>query len=170
VHRSGGEFGGSTAHGRSGDNECGRSGCDGRMGKAVGLGKGGRTMSTNAITQKIARLGAKGRPRLLDLFAGCGGLSLGFRQSRAVSIGRRVRKPGTAVRRHSMPHSAVCSRRHIPCPRAPHRFPRRYSDRRGSTRPAHSPSARPAAGTRQHSGDIYFAVLVRSGKAQLLTT
>ncbi len=28
--------------------------------------------------QKIARIGAGGRPRVLDLFAGCGGLSLGF--------------------------------------------------------------------------------------------
>jgi len=31
-----------------------------------------------AIGQKIARLRAGGRPRVLDLFAGCGGLSLGF--------------------------------------------------------------------------------------------
>jgi DNA (cytosine-5)-methyltransferase 1 len=31
-----------------------------------------------AIRQKIARLGIGGRPRVLDLFAGCGGLSLGF--------------------------------------------------------------------------------------------
>ena len=31
-----------------------------------------------AVQQKMARLAAKGRPRVLDLFAGCGGLSLGF--------------------------------------------------------------------------------------------
>jgi DNA (cytosine-5)-methyltransferase 1 len=31
-----------------------------------------------AVCQKIARLRAGGRPRVLDLFAGCGGLSLGF--------------------------------------------------------------------------------------------
>lgn len=31
------------------------------------------------IGQKIARLEAGGRPRILDLFAGCGGLSLGFK-------------------------------------------------------------------------------------------
>ena len=31
-----------------------------------------------AIRQKIARLAAGGAPRVLDLFSGCGGLSLGF--------------------------------------------------------------------------------------------
>jgi len=37
-------------------------------------------VSTNlrTIRQKIARLEAGGKPRVLDLFAGCGGLSLGF--------------------------------------------------------------------------------------------
>lgn len=37
-------------------------------------------MSTKnqAIRQKIARLKAGGKPRVLDLFAGCGGISLGF--------------------------------------------------------------------------------------------
>jgi DNA (cytosine-5)-methyltransferase 1 len=35
-------------------------------------------MNRRAIAQKIARLAAGGRPRVLDLFAGCGGLSLGF--------------------------------------------------------------------------------------------
>jgi DNA (cytosine-5)-methyltransferase 1 len=34
--------------------------------------------STRLIRQKLARLAARGRPRVLDLFAGCGGLSLGF--------------------------------------------------------------------------------------------
>ena len=33
------------------------------------------------LHQKIARLAAGGRPRVLDLFAGCGGLSLGFQAS-----------------------------------------------------------------------------------------
>jgi DNA (cytosine-5)-methyltransferase 1 len=33
---------------------------------------------TQAIRQRVARLAAGGRPRVLDLFAGCGGLSLGF--------------------------------------------------------------------------------------------
>ena len=34
---------------------------------------------TRAIEQKLARLSAGGQPRVIDLFAGCGGLSLGFR-------------------------------------------------------------------------------------------
>lgn len=33
---------------------------------------------SHLIRQKILRLAAGGRPRVLDLFAGCGGLSLGF--------------------------------------------------------------------------------------------
>jgi DNA (cytosine-5)-methyltransferase 1 len=35
-------------------------------------------MGLRAVRQKIARLEAGGRPRVLDLFSGCGGLSLGF--------------------------------------------------------------------------------------------
>jgi len=35
-------------------------------------------MSTTAIRKKIARLVGGSAPRVLDLFAGCGGLSLGF--------------------------------------------------------------------------------------------
>lgn len=35
-------------------------------------------MSTEAIRRKVARIRAGRKPRLLDLFAGCGGLSLGF--------------------------------------------------------------------------------------------
>ncbi|HEY4808720.1 MAG TPA: DNA cytosine methyltransferase [Roseiarcus sp.] len=39
-------------------------------------------MSESAISPKIGRLKAGGRPRVLDLFAGCGGLSLGFEAAR----------------------------------------------------------------------------------------
>lgn len=35
-------------------------------------------MSVQIIRRKISRLAAGGKPRVLDLFAGCGGLSLGF--------------------------------------------------------------------------------------------
>lgn len=35
-------------------------------------------MSAQVIRRKISRLAAGGKPRVLDLFAGCGGLSLGF--------------------------------------------------------------------------------------------
>ncbi|MEI8397275.1 MAG: DNA cytosine methyltransferase [Rhodospirillaceae bacterium] len=35
-------------------------------------------MTARSILQKIARLQAGGKPRVLDLFAGCGGLSLGL--------------------------------------------------------------------------------------------
>src|SRR5262245_14445595 len=33
------------------------------------------------VRQKVARLNSGGKPRVLDLFAGCGGLSLGFHAS-----------------------------------------------------------------------------------------
>lgn len=36
------------------------------------------TISAKAIKQKISRLQEGGQPRVLDLFAGCGGISLGF--------------------------------------------------------------------------------------------
>jgi DNA (cytosine-5)-methyltransferase 1 len=36
------------------------------------------SIDIRAIRQKIARLSAGGKPRVLDLFAGCGGISLGF--------------------------------------------------------------------------------------------
>ena len=36
------------------------------------------TNANRAIRQKIARLQEGGKPRVLDLFSGCGGISLGF--------------------------------------------------------------------------------------------
>jgi len=41
--------------------------------------KAGSPMTTRAVQQKIARLATGGMPRVLDLFSGCGGLSLGFK-------------------------------------------------------------------------------------------
>ena len=38
----------------------------------------GLTVTAEAVHQKLARLATGGRPRVLDLFSGCGGLSLGF--------------------------------------------------------------------------------------------
>lgn len=35
-------------------------------------------MNNETVKKKIARLRRGGMPRVLDLFAGCGGLSLGF--------------------------------------------------------------------------------------------
>ncbi len=42
------------------------------------MGKGAGVMIARSIDQRVARLQAGGRPRVLDLFSGCGGLSLGF--------------------------------------------------------------------------------------------
>ena len=40
-----------------------------------------RTAEEQILNLKLARLGAGGAPRVLDLFAGCGGLSLGFKRA-----------------------------------------------------------------------------------------
>ena len=65
------------------------------------LGKGGDVMTGNAISQKIARLEAGGRPRLLDLFAGCGGLSLGF-QAAGFELRAAVEFEPDAARSHGV--------------------------------------------------------------------
>lgn len=52
------------------------------------------------ILQKIARLRRGGRPRLLDLFAGCGGLSLGF-QAAGFELAAAVEFDEIAARSHA---------------------------------------------------------------------
>ena len=54
---------------------------------------------TRAIEQKLARLRAGGKPRVLDLFAGCGGLSLGF-QAAGFEIAAAVENDPDAARTH----------------------------------------------------------------------
>lgn len=58
-------------------------------------------MSSQPLRQKIARLRAGGRPRVLDLFAGCGGLSLGFR-SAGFEITAAIDNDSEAVRSHAL--------------------------------------------------------------------
>lgn len=58
-------------------------------------------MSTRSIRQKIARLEAGGRPRVLDLFSGCGGLSLGF-LSAGFEIRAAVEFDPDAARSHGL--------------------------------------------------------------------
>lgn len=56
-------------------------------------------MSRRAIIQKIARLSAGGKPRVLDLFSGCGGLSLGFHAA-GFSIAAAVENDPAAAASH----------------------------------------------------------------------
>ncbi len=54
-----------------------------------------------SISQKMARLAAGGRPRVLDLFAGCGGLSLGF-QAAGFEVVAAVENDTDAARTHGL--------------------------------------------------------------------
>lgn len=56
-------------------------------------------MTTDAVRRKIARLAVGGAPRVLDLFAGCGGLSLGF-QAAGFSIRAAIEFDPEAARSH----------------------------------------------------------------------
>lgn len=58
-------------------------------------------MTASAIRQKIARLVAGGRPRVLDLFSGCGGLSLGF-QAAGFEIAAAIEYEPDAAKSHGM--------------------------------------------------------------------
>lgn len=60
----------------------------------------GKLKSSEVLAKKLARLSAGAKPRVLDLFAGCGGISLGF-QSAGFHIAAAVEIDPIAVRSHA---------------------------------------------------------------------
>lgn len=58
-------------------------------------------MTDHVVQQKLLRLRAGGRPRILDLFAGCGGLSLGF-QAAGFEIAAAVENDPLAAASHGL--------------------------------------------------------------------
>lgn len=58
-------------------------------------------MNTDVILRKLQRIAAGGKPRVLDLFAGCGGISLGF-QSAGFELRAAVEFDPDAARSHGL--------------------------------------------------------------------
>lgn len=73
----------------------------------------------DAIRTKLHRLRRGGKPRTLDLFSGCGGLSLGF-QSAGFRIVGAVESDSLAAESHALNFHAHCSAER----RAAHAAPR----------------------------------------------
>lgn len=61
---------------------------------------GGKLKSSEVLAKKLARLAAGAKPRVLDLFAGCGGISLGFQRA-GFRIAGAVEIDPIAVRSHA---------------------------------------------------------------------
>src|SRR5262245_5110173 len=61
----------------------------------------GRTVTATVMQQKLARLATGGRPRVLDLFSGCGGLSLGF-QAAGFQISAALEIDPDAAKSHGL--------------------------------------------------------------------
>jgi len=57
---------------------------------------------SRVIERKIARQKAGGRLRVLDLFAGCGGLSLGFQATTGFEVVAAVENDPDAARSHGL--------------------------------------------------------------------
>lgn len=62
--------------------------------------KNGSATTTSVVGRKLTRLRQGGTPRVLDLFSGCGGISLGF-QAAGCSIDAAVELDGLAARTHA---------------------------------------------------------------------
>src|SRR6201995_1672664 len=60
-----------------------------------------KLIPTNPMLAKMARLAASAKPRVLDLFSGCGGLSLGF-QAAGFEIAAAVEIDPFAARSHAL--------------------------------------------------------------------